>query len=447
MADHNRRAINSPDTLNPPDSEKGQAGGGHGKHGLTVFMTAVFMVGEMAGSGVLALPAAVESCGWIGLVLIAVCGFICSYTGEVLSECWTIVQDRFPRMRGPVRYPYPAIGMLTFGRVGRVLISFSIDFTMLGSAVVFVILAAQNMHSVVQENSGHQIAFCYWIIIVLVVMWPLTMPGTPKDFKYIGIGAMTATSTAIIILLVLMGLDVKNNPDIMHTKVSPLGFASAFGTMLYAFGGHAMFPTFQTDMREPAKFGKSCRTAYLILVLMYLPVAGAGFFVYGDKVQANVLLTVTPQIGLQVVQCLITLHLVCSFIICVNPICQEFEELLGIEHHFNYKRALLRTGVCVFVLGLAETVPHFGAVLSLVGGSSITLTAFICPPVFFFKLVTTEGPWDPIHVPLHKKVALGEIMVVGILAGVFSTYSAIRDLATPDAFTLPCFINVTAASG
>jgi hypothetical protein len=31
--------------------------------GLSVFMTSVFMVGEMAGSGVLALPAATEACG------------------------------------------------------------------------------------------------------------------------------------------------------------------------------------------------------------------------------------------------------------------------------------------------------------------------------------------------------------------------------------------------
>ena len=57
--------------------------------------------------------------GWIGLVLVLFCGYICSYTGEVLGECWSIVQDRFPAMRGPVRYPYPAIGMLTYGKVGR----------------------------------------------------------------------------------------------------------------------------------------------------------------------------------------------------------------------------------------------------------------------------------------------------------------------------------------
>ena len=55
---------------------------------------------------------------------------------------------------------------------------------------------------------------------------------------------------------------------------------------------------------------------------------------------------------------------------------------------------ILRTVVCMVVLVVAETIPHFGAVLSFVGGSSITIMGFICPPIFYFKLALTEGPWE-----------------------------------------------------
>ena len=65
---------------------------------------------------------------------------------------------------------------------------------------------------------------------------------------------------------------------------------------------------------------------------------------------------------------------------------------------FNAKRVLVRSVVCLVVLGVAETVPHFGAVLSLIGGSSITLLAFVCPPVFYFKLARAQGPWEPVSV-------------------------------------------------
>ena len=51
------------------------------------------------------------------------------------------------------------------------------------------------------------------------------------------------------------------------------------------------------------------------------------------------------------------------------------------------------------------------------------------------------------EIPLTKKVILIEIMLVGTFAGIFATYSAIAAIASPNAFTLPCFINVTSASG
>lgn len=35
---------------------------------------------------------------------------------------------------------------------------------------------------------------------------------------------------------------------------------------------------------------------------------------------------------------------------------------------------------------MAESIPTFGAILSLVGGSTVTLLAYICPSLFYLKL-------------------------------------------------------------
>lgn len=64
---------------------------------------------------------------------------------------------------------------------------------------------------------------------------------------------------------------------------------------------------------------------------MYFPVASVGYFVYGTNIKDNILETVSAGPMLTIVQVLITGHLVCSFIIVINPVCQEIEELLGIE--------------------------------------------------------------------------------------------------------------------
>jgi len=40
----------------------------------------------------------------------------------------------------------------------------------------------------------------------------------------------------------------------------------------------------------------------------------------------------------------------------------------------------------IFLIFIGESVPTFDKVLSLVGGSTVTLTTFIFPPIFYWKL-------------------------------------------------------------
>ena len=76
--------------------------------GLTVFTAAVFIIGEMAGSGILALPSAIVGAGWTGFALLVLCCFASGYCGTVLGRSWAILRDRHDEYKGHVRYPYPA---------------------------------------------------------------------------------------------------------------------------------------------------------------------------------------------------------------------------------------------------------------------------------------------------------------------------------------------------
>ena len=76
--------------------------------------------------------------------------------------------------------------------------------------------------------------------------------------------------------------------------------------------------------------------AYVGVVSMYLPVAVLGFVAYGKDITSNILDSVghsehnTSTVMLDIVLALITLHLLFSFVIVVNPVSQQFEELLSI---------------------------------------------------------------------------------------------------------------------
>ena len=92
----------------------------------------------MAGSGVLALPAAMIGTGKntllsymcrielnsyltgpFGLLLIVLFTVNACYSGTRLGLCWVILEERYPEFGGVIRDPYPTIGEKAVGKIGR----------------------------------------------------------------------------------------------------------------------------------------------------------------------------------------------------------------------------------------------------------------------------------------------------------------------------------------
>ncbi|KAK3097482.1 hypothetical protein FSP39_010023, partial [Pinctada imbricata] len=432
--------------------------------GLTIPTAAFFIVGEIAGSGVLALPKAVNDSGWIGLIIMVFCAFLSSYTGAILGKSWSMIQERYPEYRENCPDPYPVLGEKTFGKVGRYVVSFSINFTLFGVGTVFLLLASENIEQLLEEWFDIDWSFCYWLMVLAVILCPMTFFGTPADFWPVAVGATGATALACVLLLIRMGMDKGNVHPVQHDSTKFTPFFMAFGTIVFAFGGHPAFPTFQTDMKRPKDFKWAVLLGYMVVMLMYLPVATTGYFIYGNKVDDNILQTVSKGGLVYTVVILITIHLVLGFIIVLNPFCQELEKYCKVPRHFTWKRCVFRSLVVALVLFIAETIPHFGAILSLVGGSTVTLLAYVCPSAFYLKL-SGQRPEDVRQIlgesdaerreainqeegsiPFWVKVLNVEIIFLGVVAGIASTYSAIESLASPGSFTVPCYVNITAAS-
>lgn len=103
--------------------------------GLTVFTAAVFIIGEMAGSGVLALPAAIVGAGWTAFGLLVLCCFASGYCGTVLGRSWATLRERHNEYKGHVRYPYPAIGERAYGKWASVAVTVCINITLIGTVL------------------------------------------------------------------------------------------------------------------------------------------------------------------------------------------------------------------------------------------------------------------------------------------------------------------------
>lgn len=77
-----------------------------GGHGLGLLMAIIFLAGEMAGVGVLALPRAMVGTGPAGIALIIYFTANAMFAGSRLGLCWVMVTERFPEFKEGVSKIY-----------------------------------------------------------------------------------------------------------------------------------------------------------------------------------------------------------------------------------------------------------------------------------------------------------------------------------------------------
>lgn len=411
--------------------------------GLGVITAGVFLAGEMAGSGVLALPFAMKGAGgWLGLLLILMFTINSWFSGTRLGLCWIMLEERYEEFRGQVRDPYPAIGEKAAGKVGRIISVICITLTLYGGGCVFIVLISQLLGSL-SAAAGFQMSLCVWMVIVAGGLTPLTWMGTPKDFWPIAVGALISTIIACLLILInciLFGTQQENLPE--YPPPSPMGFFKAFGSIMFAFAGASTFPTIQADMKVRSKFPISATIAIAILFLIYFPVAAGCYFSLGDQVTDNIVLAMSNGWQRIVVEIMLLLHLITAYPIITNPPAQFFEQLLNIPSDFNWKRCVFRTLSVGVLLFIAETIPSFGAILDLVGASTVTLLTFVFPPYFYMKLVDSSlqrKDWVQRTLPMWERVYCWVLIVIGVAGGCCATAVALMNIIGAE-LAKPCYM-------
>ncbi|VDD90142.1 unnamed protein product [Enterobius vermicularis] len=432
-------------------------------HGMGWIVTCLFIVGETAGGGLIAMPTAMVSTGLTGGIAVVILGaIICTYTSLQLSENWTILQQRWTVYRTHCRKPYPVMGYRAIGPKFMHFVSFCLNVTMFGAAAVFLLLAAKNFEDFLHVYGDIRINFCYLVIVVAVVMFPLTLFRSPKDFWWAVIAAMVTTTTAVVLIIIGASIDLKTCiPHNNYPSPQPSRFFMSLGTVMFAYGGHGTFPTIQHDMTKPYHFCRSAIIGFVIICSLYLPVSILGYYSYGDSLRDSVIPSLQNVWIQQAVNVLITLHVFLALTILFNPMNQELEEALNIPHEFGVKRLICRTAVMVTVVVAAETVPEFGVLLDFVGGSTITLMAIVFPIVFNLYLyaghrkhsgkpAAADETWITMteiyrYTPKGRLALNLIVLAIGIVVGMAASWAALEAMISAE-FSTPCYARLFTAT-
>ncbi|XGW31750.1 hypothetical protein V3C99_010146 [Haemonchus contortus] len=426
--------------------------------GISWFVAALFLVDDLGGGGLVTLPTAmVRTDFYIGFVIFLLLMGVTMYSAYALGQCWNILLNTWSIYRVHCRKPYASIGYRAMGPRVRKLVSLNNDFTQFGVTVIYLLLAAKNIHDMVKTFTDTEFSYCFVILILAACLLPVTYLKSPEDFWIAVMIAMFTTAAAVT--LVILGISLDYGLCSGYTGVPPLrvkNFFVCLGTVIFACGGHAAFPTIQHDMKNPGDYSKSVFTAFTLLLLLYSPITILGYLTYHDSIRDSILPSIQTEWMRQASNVLITIHCILTITIVINPLNQDLEDLFHCPHHFGWQRVLLRTGTMLAIVFVGESIPSFGPILDLIGGSTQTLASVIFPVLFYVHLLARQKKAEECdkdddsppslrdvlkYAPRKTLILCVCIAVLGIIGGAAATFSAVIELSTTR-FSLPCYVNL-----
>ncbi|KIH56516.1 hypothetical protein ANCDUO_13305 [Ancylostoma duodenale] len=256
-------------------------------------------------------------------------------------------------------------------------------------------------------------------------VWPFIMIKSPMDFWQAAVGAAISSTVAAVLIVVGAFHDAPICGQVVtYPEFSFKNLFLAYGTIAFAY----------------------------VILIVYLVVSITGYSVYGASMRNTVIPSLQITWLSQLVNLMITVHVLPTIIIVFCPLAQQVEEWTGVpSRHFGFRRFATRSLLLFGCIFTAESIPHFGVFLDLVGGSTITLMTMLMPSVFYLFLFASEkkrmdlintmqiSPDSPDDQFAGIYVKFASFSVFGVIGGIAASSSAIMELLDAK-MAPPCYV-------
>ena len=105
-----------------------------------------FVVADMVGGGIVALPTAIVRCSfYLGVAILGSMAIMATISAIFLGRCWTILLNRYPEYRIHCRKPYAEIAYRAMGPLMKVIVTIVITISQFGASTSFLLLIGKNI--------------------------------------------------------------------------------------------------------------------------------------------------------------------------------------------------------------------------------------------------------------------------------------------------------------
>lgn len=353
-------------------------------------------VTAMVGAGVLSLPYAMAELGWgPGVAVLVISWIITLYT------LWQMVQmhemipgKRFDR--------YHELGQQAFGeKLGLYIVVPQQLIVEVSVNIIYMVTGGKSLkkfHDTVCDDCK-SIKLTYFIMIFASVHFVLSHLPNFNSISWVSlVAAIMSLSYSTIAWSASVDKGVQPNVDYGYKAKSTAGkvfnFFSALGDVAFAYAGHNVVLEIQATIpstpEKPSKgpMWKGVIVAYIVVALCYFPVALIGFYIFGNEVSDNILISLEkPKWLIAMANMFVVFHVIGSYQIYAMPVFDMIETLLVKKLNFKPTAALrfiTRNIYVAFTMFIAICFPFFGGLLAFFGGFAFAPTTYFVSYIFFF---------------------------------------------------------------
>ncbi|KAL2564720.1 hypothetical protein AAZV13_19G063500 [Glycine max] len=356
-------------------------------------------VTAMVGAGVLSLPSAMASLGWgPGVVILVLSWIITLYTLWQMVEMHEMIPGkRFDR--------YHELGQHAFGeKLGLWIVVPQQLICEVGLDIVYMVTGGKSLQKI------HDLIGIMYICSYSTIAWVASVDKRVHNHIDVAVeyGYKASTSAGTV-----------------------FNFLNALGDVAFAYAGHNVVleiqATIPSSPEKPSKgpMWRGVLIAYLVVGLCYFPVALVGYWVFGNSVDDNILITLNKPTWLIVTaNMFVVIHVIGSYQLYAMPVFDMIETVMVKKLHFEPSwllRFVVRNVYVAFTMFVGITFPFFGALLGFFGGFAFAPTTYFLPCIM----------WLAIYKP--RKFSLSWItnwicIVLGLLLMILSPIGGLRSI-------------------
>lgn len=391
-----------------------------GTAGTSSFFNTCFNgLNALSGVGILSVPYALASGGWLSLLLLLTIAISTFYTGLLIKRC----MDTDPTIKS-----YPDIGHRAFGKTGRIIVSITMNIELYLVATGFLILEGDNL-----SNLLPQIGFDFYgihvggnksfVVIVAAIILPTIWLNNMSILSYISASGVLAS---LIILGSILwvgefdGVGFEERGKMVNWK----GMPSAISLYAFCYCAHPVFPTLYTSMKDQRLFKKVLLLCFIFCTFTYSSMAIFGYLMFGSNLNSQITLNLpTDKLSSRIAICTTLVNPIAKYALMVTPIVETLEERFLSFYNTRKFSILIRTTLVISTVIVALSLPFFGYLMSLVGAFLSVTASIILPCLCYLKISGSYRRFG------FESVSIGLIVLIGIVVAVVGTYTALVDIA------------------